>query len=246
MAEKDEKKLTDNDVVSRDDDMTINAPAEPEAAPTPEPQAQPAPQLIKMNMGGRELEVTPEVAEAYMEDMRYMQQQSASRQADNELAEPAAEQPNYAELMFSDPDAYTKAIREEIVEEVRREYQQDQGMKDFWVDFYRDNPELREDESIVTATLSRYWNDLANMPTGQAKDRLAELTQKQLLSIAQRHGTKPAKNDTATLEGGDNPNNSPTPEPQEAPEDKLPQSLGDALKERKLKRAQAARAAGAG
>jgi hypothetical protein len=226
MAEEDTKELTDNDVVSRDDDMIIDVPTPPqESTPTPTPAA---PELVKITMGGREVKVTTDVAEAYLEDLRTMQTQQQTREADVAPPPQEAESLSYAELMFSDPDAYTR-------------------MKEFWRDFYTENPELRQDDVLVNATLGKNWDQLANIPAAKAREQLAELTQKQLLSIAQRHGAKPGKNDTATLEGGDNPDNSPTPEPTADPEgDKLPKSLGEALKERKLKRAQAARVAGAG
>lgn len=79
-------------------------------------------------------------------------------------------------------------IEKRVTERVRGEYTADQGQKQFWGDFYKDNPTLVQQDSIVKSVLNEHMTELGVMPTRVASKKLAELTQARILDIVKQFG----------------------------------------------------------
>ena len=205
------------------------------------------PELVSVFVGGKTVKVSQDVAEA-------LEAERAAMNKPKEPVEPSRrddDEDDIDDLIWTDPKEYRRRIAEDIKTELRQEYDKDQSEKSFWDGFYSENPELKEDDAIVQAVLNKNMPSLGDLPVAEAKKRLAELTQQQILSIAQRHGGgKRQKNKSATLEGGQISDKMPS-DGGKKPKDVvtgegLPKSLGEAIKQRRLQRARANRPAAAG
>lgn len=216
--------------------------------PTPPPdlsRSDDEPTMVSVVVGGVAMDL-PEDQAALVQA-----EQEAARQVIQglQVVEPSSDDrlndddPTAADLLFTDPAAAIAKITKEVTDTVRGEYRQDQASKDFWGDFYRENNDLREEDHIVRAVLDRDMDTLKNLTGKGGRDKLAELTKGEILRITEKHqkGKKKKADDTTTLEGGgaDDAPTSPDNPPKE-PSGRLP-TLGDAIKERRLNRARAAR-----
>lgn len=139
---------------------------------------------------------------------------------------------DWEDLMFKDPKEYNRLLREnvkkEIANELRGEYQKDQGTKDFWNAFYTDHPDLKGDDDLVKTILNSNLSDLAPMPVKAAGDKLAELTRARILKYT--GGKMPAGKKVVTEGAG-----SPTP-PKKETQPNAVVSLSDLLRARRAKR----------
>lgn len=152
----------------------------------------------------------------------------------------ASDEEGYAELLFSDPNAAIKKLKAEMRQEIAADYNADQSRRDFWDDFYRENTDLRDEDHLVQATLSKHISALENMRGKAGRDKLAELTKKDILNLTKKYNKSAVKNDTVTLEGADGGQevfSEPTADKEPT---RLP-SLGDVIKQRRLSRAKASR-----
>ena len=202
------------------------------------------PELVEITINGHKMKVEKEVAEAYEAEREEMEREMREQQKAAKPQEPSRsdDETDDDDLFWSDPKAWKEKVKQEVKEEIRSEYSADQSQRDFWRDFYKSNPDLEENDDIVQAVLNKNYETLGPMKTDKAIERLAELTHKKILSIAQAHGGGGKKNDTATLEGGGG-SDKDVPSKQEQsqePEDDLPKSLGEAIKLRKRQRLKAA------
>lgn len=199
------------------------------------------PETVKITIGGHTVEVSKEVAEAYEQEettRRSVEQESPKKKEESEQTG----QDELAELLFTDPKEAIKRIQEQTKTELREEYQMDKSREAFWDMFYQENPELKEDDSFVKSTLNTNMSVLENMKGKAARDRLAELTQREILKIAERHSKGTSKRTTAnTLEGGTASKRKQAIVEEEEKPNKRPLTLGDAIKQRRLERARLSR-----
>lgn len=199
------------------------------------------PEMVEITMGGQTLSVAPEAAEAYRAQM---EQHSAELVSARQPA-PAPDRGQddkvpFSELLYTDPDEAMRLFKEEIKDEVRAEYSEDQSKRGFWDTFYRDNPELRDDDTYVQAMLNKNWETLKTLPTDVAGSKLADLTKEGILGLASKYASpKGGKNATADLEGASNADEDVGATKQPSKESGRPQSLGDVIKQRNKARTQA-------
>jgi hypothetical protein len=162
--------------------------------------------------------------------------------------QPQAPQPpqdiNWGERLFEDPQKtlqdFEKHIRQSVRQEMTQEYQKDVGQREFWGQFYRDNPDLDKYRDLVDGSLAANYANLQNLPTAQAAKRLAELTRTRILAIRGGNKPTPQPRRRAVAEGGNPPTDAP---PRREPE--RPTTLGDVIRARHTKRMNGGKAAAA-
>lgn len=142
-------------------------------------------------------------------------------------------EPDWEDLMFKDPKEYHRLLRQSIEKSVKGEltnsYQQAEGEKDFWRDFYKSNDDLKDDDFLVKAVLKENLQLLAPMVVPDAAKRLAELTRERIMRYT---GNKlPSTTKKAVTEGS----NPPSPVKKEPEPDKVV-TLSDLIKARRAKR----------
>jgi hypothetical protein len=147
---------------------------------------------------------------------------------------------NYEELLFTDPNEALRLHGEEVADKVTKEitgaYQQDQARQIFWDDFYIDSPELKEESHIVKMVMEQHWDVLKDLKGKTVRKKLAELTQEEILRLANKQkgiGSKSGATTTA-LEGDTQP--APAPAVEDEEQDHIPPTLNAAIRERNKKR----------
>lgn len=150
------------------------------------------------------------------------------------------EKKNWEKMLFEDTDnaveALRKEIKEEVITEVRGQYQQDTGEKEFWNDFWATNPDLKkaEDDDIARITLQRNYTALGDLPVSEAIKKLGELTRERILKYTGGKKKEPNPKEKAQTEaGGEKKPNPPAPQ-----DDKIV-SLSDLIRARRANRAKA-------
>ena len=203
--------------------------------------------LVEVKIGGQTLRVSQEVADAYSEETgRY-----TSEIADLKKARPTStriettsrtetkegeEKPDLTTLIFTEPAKAIDLIKKEMREELTSAYKADQAREKFWTDFYAENPELKGNDSIIYGVMQAHWDDLADLKGKAARDKVAELTRTEVISLSQRL-TKKGRDKvvTETLEGGNSSRaNKRTASVED--QDQGPVSLTAAIKARRAKR----------
>jgi len=151
---------------------------------------------------------------------------------------------DYTVKLFTDPKKFLEERDEKIVSRVRTEltqqYQADQSQKEFWSEFYRENPDLdiKKDHRIVGAVLSENYSNWAELPAAQARKKLADATRDTLLDMIGRHKDKTKvenRDRSTTLEGASTaPGSRKVADVDEGT--KVRPSLSAAIKARRMKR----------
>ncbi len=205
-------------------------------------------QLVSITVGGQEMQVPQATADAYQAE------QEANRYVPEPSSEPAAEATDdtvdYEQLLFTDPNRalalLSEQIRTQVTSELRGEYSADTAQREFWGSFYKENKELSEDDHIVRMVMTQNWDTLEGMKGKVARDKLAELTQREILRLVKKNrSSNPPSGGSADLEGGTNKTSSTTSKEQsdEPTADAKVFSLGEAIKQRKLDRSRSNRTA---
>lgn len=178
----------------------------------------------------KERDLTAELDELRLKLSRTEGELAALRTPKQKPAAPA--EPDWEELLFTDPkqavSLLKKTIRDEVVGEVTNSYKKDQGEKDFWNGFYKANDDLKDDDDLVKATLQKHLGELADMPVSKAAERLAELTRERIMRYT---GQTPKGGKKAVTEGA----GQPTPG-RKAPEPQKAVTLSDIIRARRAKR----------
>lgn len=96
-------------------------------------------------------------------------------------AAPAGNEKDIDVLLFSNPKEAAAAIKQEAKDEIRAEMQAREDRAAFWTGFYAAFPELKEDDLVVQAVLSRDFASLKSLQVPEATVKLGESVQKYLL-----------------------------------------------------------------
>jgi hypothetical protein len=174
----------------------------------------------------------------WKKELRAMEQKLARLEGENAaLRAPKAppkkeEEPDWEELLFTDPkqavSLLKKTIREEITSEVTSAYKKDQGERDFWGSFYKEHDDLKDDDDLVKATLTKHLSELADLPVKKASERLAELTRERIMRYT---GQNPKGGKKAVTEGA-----APPSPGKKEPEKAKVVTLSDIIRARRAKR----------
>jgi len=202
--------------------------------------------LQTVTIGGKTFQMEPEVAASIQAEQTSYQEQVSTAEAATLAVEvagkeaPGREQDadegegtGIADLMFTDPEAYDKQLRESIKTDIRAEYQQDQARQTFWDEFYRENTDLADKKWMVEGVLARRLDSIGKLSGRPGRDKLAELTKGEILGLIE--STKGVRVETAEeLEGGTGGSRGGKEE-EDKGEDKateIPDSISDVIKAR--------------
>ena len=207
-----------------------------------------APELISTMIGGVEYMLTPEAAAAYQSerDQIAADRQSTDHSFNDMLNGPPAdtqqdedELEDIAAQFYADPKkalaAMEARIRSNITHEVTTSYHQDQAVQQFWTDFYTEHPDLKDEDRIVKTVMSQSWDGVKNLKGKDARNKVAELTKRELLRIANKMNKGAPKGDSTNLEGDTTPASTT---PRKVVDNTKPEtlSLSAAIRERKRAR----------
>lgn len=214
----------------------------PDDAPKPTDPPPTEPKMYNVSIGGQTMMVAEDVYDAIMAERAEV---AASRNPDP-TPPPRVEEEgdDYTDLLFSDPNALVEKITERVTAEVSSKlgnaYRADQAQKDFWSSFYTENKDLREEDGIVKMVLAKNWDMLKSLPGKRGRDKLAELTEAEILRIVNKRGAPPPGRHVP-LEGDSPsaPGRAPVASAAEPTGKVL--TLGDALRERRKARDRANR-----
>ncbi len=169
---------------------------------------------VKITMSGQEYEVPTAVAEAInaerqgmdrklgenseeLGELRKYQRDSIANQGYHTPAEqaPPVEGYDYETAIYEDANVAINHLKNEIREEIRNEYVQDQTQREsgtrFWDSFYREHQDLGRDD-IRADVQRRVMDELpkyANLPDNAAtRARMADDTRAYFLGIAKNFG----------------------------------------------------------
>ena len=196
--------------------------------------------MVEVAIDGALYNMPRAAAEAYSIEQQSNSTAAANIPQEREVS-PDTEPVNYEELLFTDPNEALRLHGEEVADKVTKEitgaYQQDQARQVFWDDFYGDSPELKEEAHIVKMVMEQHWDVLKDLKGKTVRKKLAELTQKEILRLANKQkgiGSKSGATTTA-LEGDTQPAPAPAAEEDEE-QDHIPPTLNAAIRERNKKR----------
>ena len=238
----------------KDDPKPDPQPPAIQGGPGGDPPAEaPAPKLVTVKHGGREIQVPEDVATAWQEREREFDQRLGKQGAElGELRKrwqgvesqvaPRPERPadDLETTWFENPRKAFDRIKQEVRQEITEEYRVDQARRTFWDGFDRENPDLRDDRWVAEAVLQEHMDSLGALPVAKARESLADLTRKKILGLTRK--VKTTDTDTrshALLEpaSGDR-----LPAPART-EDEGPKSLSESLAIRRAQRLKGAKGA---
>lgn len=230
-----------------DDKKQDAKPAEPLAGgPGVESEPAPAPKFVTVKHGGRELQVPEDLAGAWQEREREFEtrigkqgqelgelrkwRQQAEAAIRPQPAQPA--EPDINTLWFENPQAAYQKIKQDVREEITSDYRRDQALRSFWDGFYRGNDDLREDAWVAETVFRDNFQDLADMPTSKAQEKLADLTREKILRLTRKAKTEITRAPMLESASGDRP-----PRPQrDEDEDDGPKTMGELIAQRRARR----------
>ena len=205
------------------------------------------PQTIPVTISGVQYEMFPEAAAAYHNDIKerdraYRDVVGAQTQPTEEVNKQETQEVDYNELLFTDPNEalriHGENVAQKVYQQVEATYNQDQLTRDFWADFYADNPDLKEEDGLVKMVMSKHWSTLHSMQAQEAKNKLAEYTQSEILRLMNKNKSagKGETNLSTSLEG-DTPSSGASVSTIPAQQgSQIPPTLGEAIKQRRLMR----------
>tara|TARA_Y100000034_G_scaffold136847_1_gene216351 strand:+ start:962 stop:1783 length:822 start_codon:yes stop_codon:yes gene_type:complete len=205
------------------------------------------PQTIPVTISGVQYEMFPEAAAAYHNDIKerdraYRDVVGAQTQPTEEVNKQETQEVDYNELLFTDPNEalriHGENVAQKVYQQVEATYNQDQLTRDFWADFYADNPDLKEEDGLVKMVMSKHWSTLHSMKAQEAKNKLAEYTQSEILRLMNKNKSagKGETNLSTSLEG-DTPSSGASVSTIPAQQgSQIPPTLGEAIKQRRLMR----------
>lgn len=206
-------------------------------APALETKPAVAAETVEVKVGDKTLKVSKEVAETIKAVQDAAAQSVATIKAEAaaaiKAATPAPKVPaatdaeeNYDDL-FTKPKEFITKLRNEIKDELRAEYTQTEGQKDFWRAFYKAHPDLEKHDFYVKSVLDR---DLKTLTAGgvTVTDAIAKLGTTVKTELLALGGKSAAGDARPRTEGGtegrkpqSNAGSEDSPAPADAPKDTL-------------------------
>lgn len=141
-------------------------------------------------------------------------------------------------LVLADPKAFVGAIKNDMRQEYLVAEQSRENIRNFWTDFWRDNPELKKFESTVQLVFNGNLKTLGPLQMNEVGPRLAEMARGTVLSINKDAfggggGGRGRQSGANVVEGGGNAATVARAEPTE-PEP--PRTLSSIIKSRQRQR----------
>lgn len=197
-----------------------------------------APTTAEVTINGKKYVVDKAMAEALeAESAKQREILEAAREAarkaaprDNKPESTKKPEEDDADLLFTDPSAFKRKLREEIETDLRGEYEREKQREAFWDRFYKVNDDLKKDHQIlVEAVMNRDYQELVTLPVGDQFTKLGDRVRDELLRLAGKsRSDQPSKR--TVVEGADNDTPRKAPADDEPAGDDKVVSIADVLK----------------
>jgi hypothetical protein len=212
--------------------------------PEPKIESEEEPETFAVEIAGVMRDVDKETYDMVMLERA---ENRAAQLAPRLEPEPEPEDGFDAEAFYTDPAAVLAEVKNQAVREATSlmgaKHAADKSQNDFWNAFYKENPKLVGEETTIKIILAENMTKLRSLSNDKTgRDQLAGLTEEYMLRIANKQrGRKKADDSTRLLDGNVTITTEDSDEQAQTNPDVRPPSIGDALKERKLKRDRAKR-----
>lgn len=150
---------------------------------------------------------------------------------------PIVEEVDWGQEFYADPKSAVEKIKDVVRKELRAEYTQDMGRREFWNKFYQKHPDLETSADLVQSILAANMSSLANKSIPDAIKDLSALTRARIASYIQGQGKNTRRTNRAQAEGAGPPAQRRSAQVED---DAPPQTLGNLIRGRAAKRAKAA------
>lgn len=213
------------------------------------PETTPAPKYVPIKYGDKEIPVSEEAAQAWEQREREYARKFSERSDElgqlrkwkasvEQTITPKPAEPDLNTLWFENPTKAAELIQEQTYQRVASEYEkrekaraQQEALDRFFDGFYRKNDDLREDEWVVKGVMSEHFDELADLPTVKAQEKLADLTRERIIKLTRK--VKVSEPDNPRSRAGlSEPASGERPPRPTRSEDDGPKSLGDVIKAR--------------
>lgn len=151
-------------------------------------------ELVTIEIGGAKFEVSKELAETYGKSKEASPSPAPSPQP---IPRPAPtlvkeEDDDYdvdLEKLLENPkavlDEFGKRLTTKVSTELRSSYEKDLLVREFWNEFYDENPELKRHNIFVRSVLADSASQLGNLQGKEARDALAQRVSQEIVSLTQ-------------------------------------------------------------
>lgn len=222
-----------------DNENDENAGTGNQAAQTTENNTENASKKYK-TASGREFESVEDM-QSYLNTLEetavrnQLQLQSAQSQTQVQapVVDTKKEEDELAELMYTDPVAYNKRMKESVRKEFESQRNLEEARKNFWNGFYEKNPDLRNCTRIVQSIHMELATDpaFASLPASAGAERIASEVRSALKGVIGSGGTEQVINGRpAPVMSGSNPTVKAPPAPEKT------RTFLDQVKEMRAKR----------
>lgn len=157
--------------------------------------------------------------EAQIQMMKSMQNPTQQIQAPTEE--------DYSQILFEDPNKYTRLVKQQAKQEIRQEYLEAEARKSAWNDFYESNTDLKNFKEVVEYQTQKLSGVNKDKPVTEALEAIAKETRAFLRKTRGEpsgHGTEMPKG-SAVVAGS-----SGSPMPKAAPVSSAPMSFSDQIR----------------
>jgi hypothetical protein len=202
------------------------------------------PATVPVKFNGREIHVSPEAAEVWEAREREFQQKFSEnsnelgqlrqwRQQVQQTVQPAQSQgPDLNTIWFTDPQKAAQMVEERTTQKLAAAYQRDLTVRNFWDTYHRKYPDYADAGVLSDAMFRQHAQELDRLPSlDAAADKLGEYVGKEILKLTRKvktdEPTRPAR--LAERATGDR---LPQPTPEDEEEQRLPKTLGEAIRMR--------------
>lgn len=188
----------------------------------------------KVKLSGKEFELDSDIAAA-LEEREAEFQKKLSEQSEEvgrartiletynrpvvTTNEPVDEDEEIAKLMFENPVAAVKKIRQSTMKEAEARYEKDQGQREYWQMFVSQYPELKNALWVAQQVLSNNFNAWRSKTVNETLKLLAQATKEQILALSGEVSAEPGDppvRRTKVEDGSQTRRPVPEPEPEKA------------------------------
>jgi hypothetical protein len=178
-----------------------------------------------------------DAVKAMSAQMKEMQEKLAAIPV-TEKVTPKAKVDDLSTLMYTDPEEYTRVLKEQLREESRAEQATTRAQEAFWDEFYKENKDLKEFSGYVEFVFQRELPGFLkkNNTVGDSIKELGEAVKKEVLKMK---GGKNKSGGDNKIEGGSERNSDGNTESESDVSKDSPTTTEQILAERKAARRKA-------
>lgn len=97
---------------------------------------------------------------------------------------------DYEALLLNDPRKFASRVKEDVRNEINQVEQQKAGVKQYWDQFYTENPDLKDVDWHVQSVLGSKLSELKDLPIPEASKKLAEEARRRIDLLRNKGGVR--------------------------------------------------------